>query len=193
MAEVETLGTPLAPRLVGASLLGVLLLAASWVTVRAVERATAPSAPPGSIAPAFVGRTLDGAEVRLADLRGQVVLLDFGATHCVGCVGSTPKLNRLYRRYDREPFVLLWVNQEPDDLETVRRYVRNRPVEYPVLIDEGGTIARAFGARAFPTVVLIDAEGRVRAHHWGAVTEDRLEREVGTVLALRTELATGEE
>lgn len=142
------------------------------------------SAPPpdvGEVAPAFsLESPVNGERIDTAELRGMVLLVDFWQSTCVGCVGATPKLNRLFAEYRDRGFLVVGVNREelPDE---VRAFVAERSVEYPVVID-GGEVAKAYGIYATPTVVLIGADGKIRAKHIGAVTEEMLAKEIEAAL-----------
>lgn len=137
---------------------------------------------PGDAAPAFSLPTLSGEVRDSGDYRGQVVLLDFWATTCVGCIGATPRLNRLHDEYGPRGFSVVSLNQEPDELPRVERVVDERDIRYPVLIDPGH-VADAYGVTAFPTVVLVDGGGTIRAVHRGAVAESRLRDEIESLLS----------
>ncbi len=131
----------------------------------------------GAPAPDFSLRSPLGAPGTLSAHAGKIVLLDFWQTTCVGCVGATPKLNRLQRKNAARGFTVLGINQPPDTEEAVLDFVDRRALEYPVLMDEG-EVARAYGVFAFPTVILIDREGKIRARYRGPVTERALQSKI---------------
>lgn len=142
-------------------------------------------APPGAGEPApdFQAPRLDGGgTVQLSALRGQVVLLDFFSPSCVGCVGATPKLNRLYERYKAEGFTIVSMSQVEESEAELIAFVERRQVRYPVVVDVGGKVTDAYGIYATPTVVLLDADGEIRAVHRGNVTETRLQTEIEALL-----------
>jgi peroxiredoxin len=172
---------PLGPRLLGGALILSALGGALWFGQAVLRAALAPTEL-GRPAPGFAEEALSGAPVRLADLRGKVVLLDFWSVRCVGCIGATPKHNALARAYGPEGLVVLGVNQDPEEVERVKTYAEDRPVEFPTVVDDGA-IADAFGITVLPAVVLIDAEGMIRARHVGAVTQQQLVRDVERLLA----------
>jgi peroxiredoxin len=138
----------------------------------------------GERAPAFAAAGLDGRPVRLSDHRGQAVLLDFWTTTCVGCIGSLNRLARFQDDYGDRGFQVLSLNQDPTDLKPeVRAVVKERGLSFPVAIGpESHAAAEAYRIRGFPTVVLIDPGGRVRAVHAGAVAESRLRRQIEAML-----------
>jgi thiol-disulfide isomerase/thioredoxin len=153
-----------------------------WIVGGLVTVALGPEPPgPGDPAPSFDVERLDGTRATSDDWDGEVVLLDFWATWCVGCIGATPRMNRLHDEYGPKGFSVVSLNQEPDDRPAVARVVRERDIRYPVLIDPG-RVAQAYGVGALPTVVLIDAKGIIRARHTGPIAESTLRREIEAAL-----------
>jgi thiol-disulfide isomerase/thioredoxin len=105
---------------------------------------------------------LNGRVWRLADLRGKAVLINFWASWCEPCRAEMPSLQALAQAHGPQQLVVLAVNfKEP--AATARRFVQRSELALPVLLDTDGAIARQWGAKVFPTTVLIDAEGRVHA------------------------------
>lgn len=172
-------------RWVGALFVAGALAFGVWILGGVMVALFGPEPPgPGDPAPGFDLVALSGGRTALDDLRDEVVLLDFWATTCVGCIGATPRLNRLHADYRDRGFSVVSVNQEPDDVPRVQRVVRERNIRYPVLIDPGH-VADDYGVAAFPTVVLVDREGVIQAVHEGPVAESRLRREIEALLPPR--------
>lgn len=114
----------------------------------------------GSPAPEFKLPDLHGKEVSLSDYRGRVVLLDFWASWCGPCRQTMPAFERIEKEY-QSSMVLLAINlQETKD--QVREYIREEGLNSRVLLDEQGTVGRAYGAGAIPMQVLIDKAGVIR-------------------------------
>lgn len=111
---------------------------------------------------------LGGERVRLADLRGRAVLLNFWASWCEPCRAEMPSLQLLAPVFGEDRLAVLAVNFKEAPL-TVQRYVRQTRLALPVLLDPEGATARAWGVRVFPTTVLVDARGRARQRVSGAV------------------------
>lgn len=130
------------------------------LTLLAAVAATAPAA--ASPAPDFTLKTLDGPALRLAEQRGQVVLVNFWASWCAPCLVEMPSLQALARRHGPEQLVVLAVNFK-ESAPTAQRFVQRTGLDLPVLLDPHGAIARQWQARVFPTTVLVAADGRVQA------------------------------
>lgn len=117
-------------------------------------------------APDITLRTADGAAIRLADLRGRVVLVDFWASWCAPCKASFPALDALYREFHPRGVDVLAVN-----LDERRRdadvFLAGRPHALTVVFDPKGASAEAFGVQGMPSSFLIDRNGIVRFAHMG--------------------------
>lgn len=138
---------------------------------------------PGRAAPDFVLRTLDGGTIRLSDLRGRTVLLNFWASWCQPCRQEMPELVRAQGELaDRGLSVVAIDLQEPDG--PVRDFAREFGMRFPVAFDRTGEVARTFRASTqLPTSVLVDADGVVRGLNPGPFTRDSLTAFLGPWLA----------
>lgn len=115
-------------------------------------------------APDFSLTTADGEFVSLEDLRGKVVLLDFWGTWCPPCVASVPAVRDLQRRFAKEPqFKMISVSSDGDEAKW-RGFIDKNQMVWTQYLDRDHHVQRAFDVRAFPTYILIDAEGIVRFH-----------------------------
>jgi peroxiredoxin len=143
-----------------------------------------PSDLPGQPAPDVTLRLLDGGELRLADLRGAVVVLNFWATWCDPCQEEMPTLQRLATAgvVDGIPVEVVGVGSKVRDTdETARAFLRALGITYPVARDAGGdaahrgTIGQAFGQQDFlPMTVVIRPDGIVAGVHYGPLDDDGL-------------------
>lgn len=123
-------------------------------------------------APDFTLSALQGGEVRLRDLRGKIVLLDFWASWCGPCRKELPVIEKLHRDYNRRGVVVLGVNDE--NPETSQRYVQANNYSFSTLVDSKRAVHRTYSVTAIPTVYIIDRKGRVAAHFVGARGEPEL-------------------
>ena len=133
----------------------------------------------GNLAPDFTLRLIsegeDGNRLALSDLRGQVVLLDFWASWCAPCRVQAPILEQFARTNEDKPITVIGVNTgdaEPAALE----FVKSMGISYPVVFDEQGLVARAFGANELPTLVVINAEGEISSIEARVLREPELQQ-----------------
>jgi thiol-disulfide isomerase/thioredoxin len=164
--------------------LAALLLGALVLVGGPIWRiATGPLPPgPGRVAPALAANTPEGKEETLASHHGEVVILDFWATWCPPCVAAMPSLERLHRKYKDRGFTVIGVNQEPEDVPSVRRFIADRGLTLPVVID-GGAIAKEYGVFSYPTSFVIGRDGVIRKIHHGPAAEAELISEIEPLLA----------
>ena len=104
--------------------------------------------------------TLSGERVQLEEFRGRILLLDFWATWCPPCVIEIPELNAFYASERDRGVALLAISVDEEDRETIDAWVREKGVEYPVALGSE-SLARRYGAHAYPFHVLVGPEGHV--------------------------------
>lgn len=127
-----------------------------------------PAASTGANAPTFTARTLDGDSLGLADLRGQVVLLNVWATWCVPCRKEMPELQALHQEFADQGLHVVGVSvdeQSADD--AVRSFTADLGVTYTILRDPGESVSFAFQIPGVPSTFLINREGRIAWKHFG--------------------------
>jgi peroxiredoxin len=121
---------------------------------------------PQATAPDFTLRSAEGRNLRLAEQRGQVVLVNFWATWCGPCRQEMPHLNRLYDKYRASGFTLLGVNID-DDPRVATGTAARLGLKFPVLLDADKAVSKLYDLGSMPATVLIDRDGRVRYLHRG--------------------------
>ncbi|MCC6141529.1 MAG: TlpA family protein disulfide reductase [Nitrospira sp.] len=114
--------------------------------------------PAGSQAVPFELTALDGTVVKLRDLAGKVVLVNFWATWCGPCKEEMPSLARLQQQLDPKKFVLLTVTTDLQR-QGIAQFLAQAGVALPVLFDEDQDVSRSFMVRGLPTTVLIAPDG----------------------------------
>lgn len=137
----------------------------------------------------FALTTTEGSELRSQDLDGQVVVLAFWASWCLPCRWELPEMQAAYDRLRDDPrvrFLAVQVGWEGDTPERGRLFLSRLGLSIPAAFD-GGTAAESLHVDSLPTVVLIDANGRVRMIHHGYDRSERVgdqvTRIVGDLLA----------
>jgi peroxiredoxin len=124
------------------------------------------AAVPNAIAPDFTLHAADGRNVRLDELRGQVVLVNFWATWCGPCREEMPRLDQLYAKYRKSGFVLLGVNID-DNPATALSTAQKLNVSFPILLDTDKKVSKLYNLTDMPSTVVIDRDGKVRFLHRG--------------------------
>jgi thiol-disulfide isomerase/thioredoxin len=125
---------------------------------------------------------LRGGRVRLADLRGRPVVLNFWASWCPPCLAEMPEFQRVHQRLgDRVAF--LGVNQR-DQAQAAEQLARSSGVTYPLATDAAGRAFDAFGGLGMPTTVLIRADGTVADIFAGQLDETLLSERIRRVLGV---------
>lgn len=124
------------------------------------------AAVPSGTAPDFTLRTADGRNLRLQELRGQVVMVNFWATWCGPCKVEMPHLNSLYEKYKGAGFTLLGVNVDEDQRAAIG-LAQRMGLHFPVLLDADKKVSRQYDLSTMPSTVLIDRDGQVRHVHRG--------------------------
>ena len=119
-------------------------------------------------APDFTLPTLSGAPIRLSDLRGKVVLLNFWVTWCGSCRAEMPTLDALYQQYKDRGLEVLAVNLDATTTSKVQAFVGELGVTFRIGLDPSSSIARTYRVAGLPTTYLIDRAGNVVVQEVGA-------------------------
>jgi len=117
-------------------------------------------------APDFVLKSNTGANLRLSEHRGKVVMINFWASWCGPCRQEMPLLDKLYQRYSAAGFSLLGVNVEADPKEA-DQLLKEIPVSFPILYDTESKVSKLYSVEAMPSTVLVDCDGNVSYLHKG--------------------------
>ncbi len=140
--------------------------------------------------PSLAGATewLNSEPLTGADLRGRVVLVDFGTYTCINWLRTLPHIRAWERRYREAGLVVLGI-QTPEfefeqNLDSVRREVTAREIDWPVAVDNRYEIWEAFGNRYWPALYFVDREGVIRDRHFGEGRYEQSERVIQELLGL---------
>jgi len=122
--------------------------------------------PVGKPAPDFAAKSDSGRNVRLSELRGQVVLIKFWASWCSPCRQELPLLSKIYTQYRGAGFALLAVNVD-DNRKDAESMLKRLDLKFPTLFDGNKKVAKLYGVDTMPATLVIDRDGRVRYVHRG--------------------------
>ena len=115
-------------------------------------------------APTFTLASRTGGQVSLADLKGQVVMINFWASWCGPCRKEFPALDQIYAKYKPMGFTLVAINVESEKSDA-EKFLAATPASFPILFDPDNKVSGSYGVSAMPTTVLVDRQGRVRWLH----------------------------
>ncbi|HZF26724.1 MAG TPA: cytochrome c biogenesis protein DipZ [Steroidobacteraceae bacterium] len=132
------------------------------------------------------GSWLNSSALTAQGLRGKVVLIDFWTYSCINCLRTLPYLKAWYQRYKDHGLVIIGVHAPEFAFEkdegNVRRAIKELGIEYPVALDNDYAIWQAFNNQYWPAHYFIDAQGRIRGHHFGEGNYEQSERLIRTLL-----------
>ena len=112
-------------------------------------------------APQTTFATLGGENIALDSLRGKVVLVNFWATSCPGCIAEMPDLAKTHKKFEARGLETIAVAMSYDQPEYVKQFSERNGLPFKVALDKDGSAAQAFGARVTPTTFVIDKQGKV--------------------------------
>ncbi len=142
----------------------------------------------GTKAPEFVSATwLNSPPLRLAKLRGRVVLVEFWTFGCYNCRNVEPHMKFWHQRYASDGLVVIGVHTPESDYERDRdrleQYVRDRQVTYPVVVDDDFAMWTRYENAAWPCLYLIDKRGVIQYAHVGEGRYGQTEQRIEALLA----------
>ena len=135
----------------------------------------------GRAAPDFRLARLGGGELRLSDLRGRVVLLNFWATWCAPCRQEMPEFVRVYAAMHEQGLEIVAVDLQ-EAPGPVQSFADEFGMRFPTLFDRSGQVARTYRVNQLPVTLLIDRDGVIRAARYGPVTPEYLNEELAKLL-----------
>jgi len=130
---------------------------------------------------------LNSPPLSAKDLRGKVVLIDFWTYSCINCLRTLPYVRAWADKYRDQGLVVIGVHAPEFAFErniaNVKKAVADLGVDYPVAIDNNYAIWKAFNNQYWPAHYFVDAQGRIRFHHFGEGEYDKSERVIQQLLA----------
>jgi peroxiredoxin len=128
----------------------------------------------GSTAPDFELTTPDGEVFHLSEQKGKLVIINFWATWCAPCRLEMPVLQEQQDWVGEGDLIILAVNND-EPAHEIREFGTELGITFPLLMDPGGEIQKAYRVRAYPTTYFLDRRGIIRQVHLGMMTEGQVE------------------
>ncbi len=167
------------PYLVVAAVLPVLLLAI-YVAVFAIRQAPA-GLVVGAPAPSFALADLNGNPVRLADLQGRPVIVNFWASWCGPCVEEFPLLKRVAAAHADDGLAVVGIVYQ-DNSESARAFMQRMDAGWPAVMDPGGKVAAAYGLFGAPQTYFIGRDGTLVGQSVGQFSATQLDQQVAAII-----------
>jgi peroxiredoxin len=136
----------------------VALLIMSLCTLSACSRKESPALE-GKPAPDFTLKDMSGKQVRLSDLKGKVVMLNFWATWCPPCREEIPSMFKLNSLMAGKPFQMLAVSIDEGGEKVVSEFFKGAGATLPVLLDTDNAVSRRYGTTGVPETFIVDSKG----------------------------------
>lgn len=139
-------------------------------------------------APEFAnGVWINSDPLTLAKLRGRVVLVEFWTFGCYNCRNTLPSVKEWDKRYRDRGLTIVGVHTPETDgeygIDNVRKQVPALGIKYPIVTDNDYQTWKAYGVEAWPTIFVLDKQGRIRWEHVGEGRYEETERVIKTLLA----------
>jgi len=176
-----------------------LLVGALWVPVMAIAEdksmlkptpsTGARALPVEGVLPSLGGATgwLNTPPLTAAGLRGKVVLVEFWTYSCINWLRTLPQVRAWAEKYKNQGLVVIGVHSPEFEFEknlaNIRQATKDMRIDYPIAIDSDFAVWRAFGNQYWPALYFIDAQGRIRHHHFGEGDYERSEKVLQQLLA----------
>ena len=157
-----------------------LALMALWLGLTACQPVKLPLL---GRAPAWKLKDLDGKEVSSTQFQGKVVVVDFWATWCVGCVEEIPGHIKLQEKYGKDGLVVVGVSLDETGPDHVKQFVKDKGMNYQVVMAKLDEVEASFGGmEALPTKLLIDRTGEIRDRKVGSEPAAEYEKKIRAAL-----------
>jgi len=138
-------------------------------------------------APEVVFSTIEGKKISMSSLKGQMVLVNFWATDCPGCIAEMPKLVETYNKYHSKGLELIAVAMPEDQASQVLNYAQKNKLPFPVMHDAKGDVTDQFeDVRLTPTTFIIDQQSHIMGKIIGEMDFKALNKMLDQSLAQNT-------
>ncbi|MGE7890107.1 TlpA family protein disulfide reductase [Bacillus cereus] len=135
----------------------------------------------GKVAPDFELAKLDGTKVKLSDLKGKKVILNFWATWCGPCQQEMPDMEAFYKEHKGNVEILA-INYTPSEKgggeEKVSNFAKEKGITFPVLLDKNIDVTTAYKVITIPTSYFIDTKGVIQDKFIGPMTQKEMEKRI---------------
>ena len=133
------------------------------------------------LAPDFTLQSSGGTAIKLSGYRGKIVLLDFWATWCHGCMTEIPWYIEFQQKYKERGFAAIGVSMDDDGWKAVKPFMVEHKINYPIVIGNEG-LAKQYMVEQMPLTLLIDEQGRIAESYSGVIDKAAFEADIRVLL-----------
>ena len=133
-------------------------------------------------APQFTLPDVNGSQISLTDFKGKVLIVNFWATWCPGCVAEMPHFVELYDKYKQQGFEIIGMSLDQGGAKDVKAFMEKKPINYTMLIANSDVSNRYKTKGLLPTTYVIDKTGKIRRKYVGARSKAVFEKDIRTML-----------
>lgn len=157
---------------------------AVWQSLAPPNHVGADLKPEGSraAAPEFALKDANDKDVKLSDLKGKVVLVNFWATWCEGCQVEIPWFVEFQKKYETQGLAVIGISMDDDGWKSVKPWIREKKVNYSIVIGNEA-LAKQYGLEGMPLTALVDRNGKIADVHSGVVDKVGTEEKIRKLLA----------
>lgn len=128
----------------------------------------------GDVIASFSGPDLDGNTFSLSSHKGNPVIMRFFLINCPYCKADTPTFNMFYDKYRQRGLAIVYINNNGANAEEVKTFARELNIDFPVIFDPKGKIARQYNVKVQPLTLVLSPEHKLLAALLGGVSEAEL-------------------
>lgn len=166
----------------------MLALAMSGCVSKSLDTGTSASTvaeEPKKPAPDFELDNVAGGQMKSADLKGKVAVIDFWATWCAPCIQEIPNFNRLHEAHDGKGVQMLAITIESGTLDEIKPKVAEFGMKYPVLVGNDAVVEGFGGLLGFPTTYVVTRDWKIHKRYLGMTPNKKelIEKDIETLLA----------
>lgn len=119
--------------------------------------------------------SLDKSEISMEDYKDKILVLNFWASWCGPCINEAPELNKFYKKKpENVEFLTINMTSDEKSAKSAEKFRKQYNTEFPIFLDEKGLLQKSFEIMAYPTTIIIDADGDVQYRIQGEVNRDQL-------------------
>lgn len=162
-----------------ALIIAFLYIAVSFLVLNGCSGDNKKAIRTGDTLPPFSATDLDGKAFSLASHKGSPVIVRFFLLNCPYCKADTPIFNKFYDKYRKKGLEIVYINNNGTNPEEVQKFADDLKIQFPVIFDQEGKIAKQYNIRAQPLALVLSPEHKLLAALLGGVSEAELNELLG--------------